>query len=54
MNRENKSASVPSEKMDKQVEEELWQRYGAERGVWTKSMLEALDAGVKGTGAKRR
>jgi RNA-directed DNA polymerase len=34
--------------MDKQGEEDLWQRYGAERGVWTLKMLEALHNGVKG------
>lgn len=48
MNRETKSASVLAEKPDKQVEEDLWQSYGAERGVWTKNMLKALKAGVKG------
>ena len=46
MNREPKSTSVP--KGDKQVEEDLWQRHGAERGVWTESMLIALDRGIKG------
>jgi hypothetical protein len=34
--------------MDKQGEEDLWQRYGAEHGVWTLKMLEALHSGVKG------
>jgi RNA-directed DNA polymerase len=34
--------------MDKQGEEDLWQRYGAQRGVWTEKMLMALDRGVKG------
>lgn len=34
--------------MDKQGEEDLWQRHGAERGVWTLKMLEALQNGVKG------
>lgn len=48
MNCENKSASVPSEKRDKQAEEDRWQSYGAEREVWTRNMLKALDKGVKG------
>ena len=48
MNRENKSAPVHSVRGDKQVEDELWQRYGSERGVWTKNMLTALETGVKG------
>jgi RNA-directed DNA polymerase len=34
--------------MDKQGEEDPWQRYGAEREVWTLKMLEALQNGVKG------
>jgi RNA-directed DNA polymerase len=46
MNRENKSALVPER--DKQVEEDLWQRYGAEREVWTEPMLIALERGIKG------
>jgi RNA-directed DNA polymerase len=46
MNREDKSALV-SER-DKQVEEDLWQRYGAEREVWTEPMLIALEKGIKG------
>jgi RNA-directed DNA polymerase len=33
---------------DKQGEEDLWQRYKAERGVWSESMLAALERGVKG------
>ena len=48
MKRESKSTSVQAEKSDKQVEDDLWQRYGAERVVWTKSMLIALEKGVKG------
>lgn len=40
MNRDSKSAPVPAR--DKQAEEDLWQRYGAERGVWTEAMLIAL------------
>lgn len=46
MNGENPSATVPA--ADKQAEEDLWQRYGAERGVWTESMLIALERGLKG------
>ena len=47
-NREEPSTSVPPERVDKQVEEDLWQRYGAERGVWTKNMLIALERGIEG------
>ena len=46
MKREPKSTSVPNQ--DKQVEEDLWQRYGAERGVWSEPMLIALKRGIKG------
>lgn len=46
MNREEPSATVPAR--DKQAEEDLWQRHGAERGVWTEPMLAALDRGLKG------
>ena len=46
MNREEQSTSVPNK--DKQVEEDLWQRYGAERGVWSESMLIALEKGIEG------
>lgn len=47
MNREEgKPASVPAG--DKQAGEDLWQRHGAERGVWSESMLIALERGVKG------
>ena len=46
MNREQKSALVPEK--DKQVEEDLWQRYGAEREVWTEPMLITLEKGIKG------
>ena len=46
MNREEQSTSVPDK--DKQVEEDLWQRYGAERGVWSESMLIALEKGIEG------
>ncbi len=40
MNREETSAPVPIG--DQQVEEDLWQRYKAERGVWTEPMLMAV------------
>lgn len=33
---------------DKQEGEDLWQRYKAQRGVWSERMLVALDEGVKG------
>lgn len=33
---------------NKQVEEDLWNLYKAERGVWSENMLIALDKGVKG------
>jgi RNA-directed DNA polymerase len=40
--------SPPVPVMDKQGEEDLWQRHKAERGVWSQKMLEALERGVKG------
>lgn len=43
---EQQSAQVPA--TDRQAEEDLWQRRGAERGVWTESMLMALERGLKG------
>jgi len=46
MNYEVTSASVS--KRNKQAEEDLWQRYKAERGVWTEPMLAALERGLKG------
>jgi hypothetical protein len=46
MKREEASARVPAG--DKQAEEDLWQRYKAERGVWTEPMLVALERGLKG------
>ena len=46
MKREEPSTEVPAR--DKQVEEDLWQRHGAERGVWTEPMLAALEIGLKG------
>ena len=47
MNREEQpSARVPAR--DKQVEEDLWQRHKAERGVWSEPMLMALEGGMNG------
>jgi RNA-directed DNA polymerase len=46
MNCEETSAPVPAR--DKQVEEELWLRHKAERGVWTEPMLMALERGMEG------
>ena len=45
--REANSPRVPPD-ADKQGEEDLWQRYGAERGVWNERMLMALERGIKG------
>ena len=39
-------ARVPER--DKQAGEDLWIHYGAERGIWSKNMLRALQKGVKG------
>lgn len=47
MNREEPPNKVPEK--DKQQGEDLWQRYGAERGVWSEAMLIALhERRVKG------
>lgn len=46
MKREEESASVPER--DKQAEEDLWERHGAERGVWSEPMLVALEKGIEG------
>lgn len=46
MSCEEPSAQVPER--DKQVEEDLWQRHKAERGVWSEPMLAALVRGLKG------
>lgn len=46
MSCEEPSAQVPAR--DKQVEEDLWQRHKAERGVWSEPMLAALVRGLKG------
>ena len=43
---EDQSPGVP--RVDKQGEEDLWQRHKAERGVWSEKMLMALEQGVKG------
>jgi len=40
--------SPPVPTVDKQGEEDLWERYGAKRGVWSQKMLAALQSGVKG------
>lgn len=45
MTGESTSAQVPER--DRQAEEDLWQRYKAERGVWTEPMLAALAGGMK-------
>lgn len=47
---EGRSEEIPPEVLEtgKQEGEALWRRYGAERGVWSEKMLEALDKGVKG------
>lgn len=48
MNREDQPTQVPAR--DRPEGEDLWQRYGAERGVWTEAMLIALhDRRVKGS-----
>ncbi len=44
--REGTPPVVPA--TDTQGGEDLWQRYKAERGVWSQGMLEALARGVKG------
>ena len=43
---EHQPAQVPA--TDKQAGEDPWQRHGAERAVWTESMLMALERGLKG------
>ena len=50
MKHEETSVPVPQAVMaeDKQAEEDLWQRYKAERGVWSEPMLAALERGLKG------
>jgi len=46
MKHEERSVLVPTG--DKQAEEDLWQRYKGERGVWSEPMLVALARGLKG------
>jgi RNA-directed DNA polymerase len=49
MNQQHTTVPVPDPKgQDKQAGEALSNRYGAEEGVWTKSMLSTLQKGVKG------
>lgn len=43
---EIKSASVLHG--DKQAEEDLWQRYKAEHGIWSEKMLKTLEQGIGG------
>ena len=45
---EETPASVRSEGAAKQAGEDLWEHYGAERGVWSAKMLRTLARGVKG------
>lgn len=45
---EESPASVTSCEVYRQAGEDLWERHGAERGVWSKKMLIALERGVKG------
>lgn len=45
MRREEQPASVPGGSPDRREGEDLWQRYGAKPGVWTKPMLRALENG---------
>jgi RNA-directed DNA polymerase len=48
MNPPSEQQFAPVPETDKQAEEAPWQRHGAERGVWTESMLMALERGLKG------
>jgi len=43
---EETPSAVPAK--DKQEGDDLWQRYGAQRGVWSEKMLASLHTGVKG------
>lgn len=47
MKAQNEIASAEVLDTDKQAEEDLWQRYKAERGVWTEPMLAALEGGMR-------
>jgi hypothetical protein len=53
MSREETPARVPGEDPGRQAGDDLWENYGAARGVWSKPMLMALEKGVKGMGAQR-
>ena len=46
MKREAPSIPVPAK--DKLIEEDLWHRHKAQRGVWSEPMLIALERGIKG------
>ena len=46
--RESESQPASVSETDKQAGEDLWQRYKAQRGVWSEGMLVALERGVKG------
>lgn len=46
--RESESQPASVSATDKQAGEDLWQRYKAQRGVWSEGMLVALERGVKG------
>lgn len=45
MEREEPPTSVQGASPDRREGEDLWQRYGAEPGIWTKPMLRALEKG---------
>ena len=45
MKREEPPTSVRGASPDKREGEDLWQRYKAEPGIWTKPMLRALENG---------
>lgn len=47
MKAQNEITSVIVPAGDRLSEEDLWQRYKAERGVWTEPMLAALEGGMK-------
>jgi hypothetical protein len=52
MSREETPAPVP-EDPGRQAGKDLWENYGAARGVWIGPMLMLLDKEVKGMGAQR-
>ena len=47
MSREETPALVP-DSPGRPAGKDLWENYGAERGVWTEPMLMALEKGVRG------